>query len=555
MSKAKSTDEPVASTGIAATTTATASPKFTTLPVPLPSSPDVIYAEADFPDISLFEQHTVYPALVIPVRRTAELRRMLSHVVLRRPKMKNVYATPAKDNPDVRILVLDNANLENKGDNNDGDDKDAVFQDPKVMELLESGDVQRAVHTISVQYSDFTVDEILRQLLPKEITEIPSAYEQVGRLAHVNLREQHLPFQFWIGKVLMDMNHPRIRTVVNKLGSIDTKFRTFGMQVIAGYDGDGWSEVSVKEEGCTFDMDFRNVYWNSRLAGEHRRLVKLIQDEAQRSEKKMTVVADLMAGVGPFAVPLTRPPEIGNKLNKKKQKKQKLQKKGSEKQQQQDADSEQPQTQQSKITVYANDLNPFSYKYLALNATKNKCQNLHCSMVDGRAFVHQLQTPKSTSADKSDSNTSDEKGMIEIDHVIMNLPATAPDFLDAFRGFTGKNLPRIHVHCFAPKTSEATDYQDALDRCAVALGCPVERERDDVQIHMVRDVAPNKNMLCVSFTLPAQVRSLPRVSIAQEQEQEQTPSLTKAVEEPAVDEPAVVEPAAKRLKATESSSK
>jgi tRNA (guanine37-N1)-methyltransferase len=123
--------------------------------------------------------------------------------------------------------------------------------------------------------------------------------------------------------------------------------------------------------------------------------------------------------------------------------------------------------------------------------------------------------------------------MMEIDHVIMNLPATAPDFLDAFRGFTGQHLPRMHVHCFAPKSSEAQDYQDAVDRCAAALGCPIERERDDVQVHVVRDVAPNKNMLCVTFTLPSQVRSLPRVSL------EDSPS---------------DEPVAKRLKATESPS-
>jgi tRNA (guanine37-N1)-methyltransferase len=505
MSQAASSEEPVI-TSTASKSTA----KFTTLPVPLSSSPEMIYPVTDFPDKRLFEERTTYPALIIPVRRTAELRRMLSHVVLRRPKTKNVYVT-AEDNPDQRILVLDNANIK------DGD-KDTVFHDSKVMELLQSEDCEKAVYTIKVEYHDFTVDEILRKLLPSQIKEIPSAYETIGSLAHVNLRKEHLPFQLWIGKVLLDINHPRIRTVVNKLGSIDTKFRTFGMEVIAGFSGDGWSEVSVREEGCTFDMDFRQVYWNSRLVGEHRRLVKLIQDQARQSEKKMTVVADLMAGIGPFAVPLTSPSDDYNKINKKKQKKK-------------EQDSQQQQTQPSKITVYANDLNPASYKYLSLNATKNKCQNLHCSGIDARAFVHQLQTIPAASADSSDSNTSDAATMMEIDHVIMNLPATAPDFLDAFRGFTGQHLPRMHVHCFAPKSSEAQDYQDAVDRCAAALGCPIEREKDDVQVHVVRDVAPNKNMLCVSFTLPSQVRSLPRVSL------EQPPS---------------DEPAAKRLKATES---
>jgi tRNA (guanine37-N1)-methyltransferase len=492
------------------TTTTTATPStqehvlFSTLPVPLPADAGTIYAVADFPDTSLFEEHFEYPALVIPVRRTAELRRVLAHVVLRRPKMRGVYAT-ADNNPDQRILVLENNN-DKKTDQNESND---VFQDPKVMELLQSGDCQQTSYTIRIPYSDFTVDEILRKLLPNEIQEISSAHEMIGHLAHVNLRDEVLPFQFWIAKVLMDMNHPRIRTVVNKLGSIDTKFRTFGMQVIAGFSGDGWSQVQVKEEGCTFDLDFRQVYWNSRLAGEHRRLVKLIQDEARKSQKKVTVVADLMAGVGPFAVPLTRP-SSSDVRNKQKQKPQ-------ENQQQQ-------QQQSGAITVYANDLNPASYKYLTVNTTKNKCQNLHCSNVDARAFVHQLQ---------SDST--------ELDHVIMNLPATAPDFLDAFRGYTGQQLPRIHVHCFAPKASQDSDYQDAVDRCATALGCPLERERDDVHVHVVRDVSPNKNMLCVSFTLPSQVRSLQRVSIQ---------PLSETESSSAVDD----EPQAKRLKATETSS-
>jgi tRNA (guanine37-N1)-methyltransferase len=519
MSQVASTEEVMASTGITSTANKSTG-KFTTLPVPIPSSPDVIYPETDFPDKSLFEESLEYPALIIPVRRTAELRRLLSHVVLRRPKTKNVYTT-TEDNPAQRILVLDNANMDIKYTN--VKDKDTVFEDPKVKELLQSGDCEKAEYTIKVEYHDFTVDEILRKLLPTEIQEIPSAYETIGKLAHVNLRKDHLPFQLWIGKVLLDINHPRIRTVVNKLGSIDTKFRTFGMEVIAGFSGDGWSEVSVKEEGCTFDMDFRQVYWNSRLVGEHRRLVKLIQDQALRSEKKVTVVADLMAGIGPFAVPLTSPADDHNRINKKKQKKK---------------EQDDPSSQQSKFTVYANDLNPASYKYLSMNKTKNKCQNLHCFNVDARAFVHHLQTIPAISVGNGDSTTNNAAKMMEIDHVIMNLPKTAPDFLDAFRGFTGQYLPRIHVHCFAPKSSEAQDYQDAVDRCAEALGCPIERERDDVQVHVVRDVAPNKNMLCVSFTLPSQVRSLLRVSLEQQDEEQ----------------PPLEEPAAKRLKATELSS-
>jgi tRNA (guanine37-N1)-methyltransferase len=164
-----------------------------------------------------------------------------------------------------------------------------------------------------------------------------------------------------------------------------------------------------------------------------------------------------MAGVGPFAVPLT-------------------------------AHSEQ------NITVYANDLNPASFKYLEINKRKNKCDNLYCYNMCGRAFVRDLC----------------DRG-IDFQHAIMNLPASAPEFLDAFQGYSGKTLPRVHVHCFGTKEDDADD--QAIQRCADALGCPLDPKENDVIVRIVRDVAPNKNMLCVSFNLPEQVSLLPRMDL------------------------------------------
>jgi len=66
------------------------------------------------------------------------------------------------------------------------------------------------------------------------------------------------------------------------------------------------------------------VYWNSRLQAEHERLVKLFDVS--------DVVADVFAGVGPFAIPAA--------------------KKG--------------------CIVFANDLNPNSTKYMQLNCATNK---------------------------------------------------------------------------------------------------------------------------------------------------------------------------------------
>lgn len=77
------------------------------------------------------------------------------------------------------------------------------------------------------------------------------------------------------------------------------------------------------ESDCNFTFDFTQVYWNSRLHREHERLVDLFKPE--------DVVADVFAGVGPFALPAA--------------------KKG--------------------CAVFANDLNPNSFKYLAKNIIDN----------------------------------------------------------------------------------------------------------------------------------------------------------------------------------------
>ena len=63
------------------------------------------------------------------------------------------------------------------------------------------------------------------------------------------------------------------------------------------------------EANCSFTFDFSRVYWNSRLQHEHERLVSLLPPGA--------VVADVMAGVGPFAVPAAKKGcfVLGNDLN------------------------------------------------------------------------------------------------------------------------------------------------------------------------------------------------------------------------------------------------
>lgn len=195
--------------------------------------------------------------------------------------------------------------------------------------------------------------------------------------------------------------------------------------------------ATVRESGCRFQFDFSKVYWNSRLHTEHERLVRMFSCD--------DVVCDVFAGIGPFAVPAA--------------------KKG--------------------CLVYANDLNPHSYSALVENAKTNKVSaKVRAHNLDGRDFIREIAAQKLPSP---------------ITQVVMNLPAIAVEFLDAFRGVFPRTTPLPTIHCYAFSSAE-DPLEDILARADTALGIRVDRET--VSMHDVRDVAPRKHMYCISFPLP-----------------------------------------------------
>lgn len=103
------------------------------------------------------------------------------------------------------------------------------------------------------------------------------------------------------------------------------------------------------------------------------------------------------------------------------------------------------------------------------------------------------------------------------DHYVMNLPATATTFLDAFIGLyrnqetlfsphAETKLPMVHVHCFSTKSDDIKE--ESIKICqeiSSRLGYEITPEDPEVEIWDVRDVAPSKRMFCASFRLPEDV--------------------------------------------------
>lgn len=347
-----------------------------------------------------------------------------------------------------------------------------------------------------LDYDFWKAEEILRAVLPVEfLDEIPTGFTVTGHIAHLNLRQEFKPYSALIGQVILDKNG-KIETVVDKVSSIATKFRTFPMKVIAGRDND--LIVTQKESNCSFKFDFSKVYWNSRLHTEHERLVKQYFQKGQ-------VVCDVFAGVGPFAIP------AGKK----------------------------------NVIVLANDLNPESFKYLKENIILNKTQKfVRPYNLDGAEFIKRslsllqnwrateenatITVPVKTSNHRKKPKVEGQLQPLsqpqplqipipfEISHFVMNLPDSSISFLNQFIGlFDGHpdilQMPWIHVHCFEKYgNDEDLSMEELHERVHKRITVELNTSNNvlpisDLSFHLVRKVSPTKPMFCVSFQLPRQV--------------------------------------------------
>lgn len=163
-----------------------------------------------------------------------------------------------------------------------------------LREGVEKEEVGVIPYELKLDYDHWNYLEIVKSILPEdEQGEIPQGFSMVGHVAHMNLREEYLPYKSILAEVLMDKN-PGVRTVINKIDEVGehSEFRTFKYEVLRGPDD---LNVEVSEGDCTFQFDYSKVYWNPRLETEHKRLRDLFQTG--------DVVVDVMAGVGPFAIP------------------------------------------------------------------------------------------------------------------------------------------------------------------------------------------------------------------------------------------------------------
>lgn len=304
--------------------------------------------------------------------------------------------------------------------------------------------------SIAFSYKDFTTSYILDTVLPATVQPPPTSFETIGHVAHLNLKPHHIPYQHIIGEVLLE-TLPHLETVITKLGDVSGPFRVYDFDVVAGRND---TLVSLTESGMHLKFDLRHVYWCSRLSEERQRLLAMLEPHQ--------VLADAFCGVGALCLMAAA--------------------KG--------------------CVVWTNDWNPKAIEALGDNAKRNGVSFEKVECRDAYEFLMDL-------------------GLWDLlpDHVVMNFPLEAPRFLGALRWWPSgprkgnAKAPRVHVYTFAradPSTGRSVEAV-AVDTIAAQL-VPTpnallhrRKELDDaydcrVATHVVRDVAPGKVVVCVSFT-------------------------------------------------------
>ena len=317
----------------------------------------------------------------------------------------------------------------------------------------------------------------------------PSSYEQIGHVAHLNLRAIHVPYGKVIGRVLLDRHRPSIRTVVNKLGEVGGPYRTYEMDLLAGDDD---YNVRVVEHGIALIFDLRNVYWCTRLEGERTYMMK-------HEFKPNQYIADAFCGVGALCIRAAI--TLG-------------------------------------CTIVANDLNPDAVMYCRKSARRNGIHvsdsdndegvfQVQCG--DAREFIMNLGINVSANEGEDDCNDDNMNHPPHIkknaksklpDHLLLNFPLDSPSFLNAFRWWPSgeykeeKSNTRVHVYTFARGDDERTPSEVAIDMVANGLlpeggyikPCKFRGEYlnelgCNVQAREIRDAAPGKAVICVSFSV------------------------------------------------------
>ncbi len=260
------------------------------------------------------------------------------------------------------------------------------------------------------------------QVMPADILGFEPSYERLGDIVLVDEDDEERAER--VAAAVMDSALP-VKTVLNRASKVTGEFRTREWKHLAG---DGTRTVH-REYGHEFALDIADMYFSPRLATERHR----VTEQVEAGER----VADMFAGVGPFAIPAA--------------------KRGAD--------------------VVAVDVNPVAIEYLRENARRNGVEN-RVETIEGDV--------RAVAADYENW----------ADRLVMNLPHSADEFLDAAVRLAGEECV-LHYYDIQHESDPYGPGERAIRAAADEYEVTVETRQS------VRSYAPHELNVCLDVRLRA----------------------------------------------------
>jgi len=253
----------------------------------------------------------------------------------------------------------------------------------------------------------------------------PTVEEVLGRKAHFevvgNVAIIDSPDREMASAIMAVQKN--VKTVISPLTAVEGEYRTRKFQHVAG---EKKTDTIHKEHGLRFRIDLEKAYFTPRLGTERLRIAELVLPG--------DVVFDMFAGVGPFALSIS--------------------KRGAK--------------------VVAVDKNPDAVTLMRENAGLNRIEDIEILEGDAGQMAELYES--------------------FADHVIMNLPHTARDFLgEAMR--IAKDGGVVHYYAIAPEDDLYGRDTAFVEEAASRLGVNVRFLHRGV----VRSYAPHQYNIVIDF--------------------------------------------------------
>ncbi len=276
-----------------------------------------------------------------------------------------------------------------------------------------------------------TFTHILEKQLPPDLFQsIPHSLDIIGDIAIIEIPKQLKSHEKLIGETILK-TYKNIKTVLAKAGAISGVYRIRDLNLIFG---ENKTRTVYKEYGCQYHVDVAKAYFSPRLSNEHHRVAQLV--------KEGETVVDLFAGVGPFAV-------LISKVN-------------------------------PKAEVYAVDINPEAFELLKVNVRVNKVETkVYPLLGDARELVG-------------------GKLCGIADRVIMNLPETAIDFVDAACQTLKPQGGLVHFYGFIRKPDTIEEMKSRFSKAVKVSGRKVV---EFIQYRNIRETAPFESQVVLDVKI------------------------------------------------------